>query len=143
MDKNTIEANRIYDTISTLLDEWGCEFRTDANQLTIIAEDLGTNSKSMLKFLINDDKYTLNIFSPTKISLPESLFDDVIVLLCDINSSLKYGNFTIELTTGDINYSYNLVYKESVISKESIEKMLNYIIATLEEYKPKLSILLK
>ncbi len=143
MDKNTIEAKRIYDTICTLFDEWGCEFRTDANLLTIVAEDLGVNSKSTLKFVINDDKYTLNILSSTKISLPESLFDDVIELLCDINSSLKYGNFIIELTTGDINYSYNLVYKESIISKESLEKMLNYIIATMEEYKPKLSIFLR
>ncbi len=129
-----IEAERVFDAFKSYLTERGMKFETFDQDLVIKITVRGEDLPQPTIIRVMEDRDIVQILSPVPYNMPEDKRPDAAIAAAVANYGLINGSFDFDMRDGEIRYRITHYYKDTVVTRNQVEYLLNCIWFTTDRY---------
>lgn len=133
-----IKAQKVYDTICSMLDAKDFNYESEIGSLEIETGIKGKDIPMPIKYVVHPERQIVSIYSPLPFDIDEDKRVDIALCLTVVNNHLVDGSFDYDLAKGHIAYRATACYIDSEIGENLFDYMLTMVATTVDEYNDKL-----
>lgn len=142
-EKNLQQAQKTFATLLSTMERrgWTC----DINQEDLMIEFSVTGDDLTMPFriMVDPGSQLVILYSGVPFNLPEEAIAEGALVLCIINDHLPDGSFDLDITTGRIAFRLTATFRESILSMDAFDYMLQCASTLVDDYNDKLLLLSK
>lgn len=138
-----MQAKRAYATVIAMMDNDNLKYSRDDENLRI---ELGFNTDDLdvnVKFMIDEERELVRIFSFLPFKFPEDKRIEGAVATCVANHGMVNGSFDYDFSDGEILFKLVNSYKGDCFSEEAARYMLSVVVSTVDNYNDRFFALAK
>lgn len=138
-----IQAKRAYATVIAMMDNDNLKYARDDENLRI---DLGFDTDDLevkIKFMIDEERELVRIFSFLPFKFPEDKRVEGAVATCVANHGMVNGSFDYDFSDGELLFKLVNSYKGDAFSEEAARYMLGVAVSTVDNYNDRFFALAK
>ena len=138
-----MQAMRAYATIIAMMDNDNLKYSRDDENLHI---DLGFDTEDLevkIKFVIDEERELVRIFSFLPFKFPEDKRVEGAVATCVANHGMVNGSFDYDFSDGELLFKLVNSYKGDCFSEEAARYMLGVAVSTVDNYNDRFFALAK
>ena len=138
-----MQAMRAYATIIAMMDNDNLKYSRDDENLHI---ELGFNTDDLdvkIKFVIDEERELVRIFSFLPFKFPEDKRVEGAVATCVANHGMVNGSFDYDFSDGELLFKLVNSYKGDCFSEEAARYMLGVAVSTVDNYNDRFFALAK
>ena len=129
-----MQAKRAYATVIAMMDNDNLKYSRDDENLRI---ELGFNTDDLdvnVKFMIDEERELVRIFSFLPFKFPEDKRIEGAVATCVANHGMVNGSFDYDFSDGEILFKLVNSYQGDCFSEEAARYMLSVVVSTVDNY---------
>ena len=138
-----MQAKRAYATVIAMMDNDNLKYKRDDENLRI---ELGFNTDDLdvnVKFVIDEERELVRIFSFLPFKFPEDKRVEGAVATCVANHGMVNGSFDYDFSDGEILFKLVNSYTGDCFSEEAASYMLSVVVSTVDKYNDRFFALAK
>ena len=138
-----IQAQRAYATVIAMMDSDNLKYARDDENLRI---ELGFDTDDLevkIKFVIDEERELVRIFSFLPFKFPEDKRIEGAVATCVANHGMVNGSFDYDFSDGELVFKLVNSYKGDSFSQEAAGYMLRTALGTVDNYNDRFFMLAK
>ena len=138
-----MQAKRAYATVIAMMDNDNLKYKRDDENLCI---ELGFNTDDLdvnVKFMIDEERELVRIFSFLPFKFPEDKRVEGAVATCVANHGMVNGSFDYDFSEGDLVFKCVDSYKGGDFTKETAKYMLDIVYGMVDKYNDRFFALAK
>ena len=136
-------ATTIYETLCETLDERNWKYARHDDDRVITFGVSGDDLPMDMIIICDADYQLVRLLSPFSFKVPQDKRVEMALATCHVNYQLADGSFDMDLGDGDLLFRLTSSFRESLISKEMLNYMINVSCSTIDEYNDKFLMICK
>lgn len=130
-------AKVVYETLCETLDERNWKYTRHDDDLVVSFGVSGDDLPMNMIMICDADYQLVRLLSPLSFKIPDDHRVELALATCHVNFKLADGSFDMDLGDGEILFRLTSSFRESLISKDMLNYMINVSCATIDEYNDK------
>lgn len=132
------QARNVFRTVCQTLDDRNWTYEKDEENLVVKCKVNGDDIPIFIKIIINVDLEIVSLYSHLPIEIPSKEIVPVAVAISAANLNMVNGNFDLNISNGNLLYRMASSFKESLLSKDMFEYMIDIACMTVDHYNDKI-----
>ena len=132
------EAQKVFETLCTALNNRGWRFQRDDSQFTVRYGVNGDDLPMEFVFKVDAERGVLLLFSVLSMNIKKEKAVEMAVAVSIINNVIVDGCFDFDIKNGRMHFRMTNSYIESIIGEELIEYMIDCSCSTVDDFNEKL-----
>ena len=141
VEKKIMEKN--YKLLCKMLDDKGWKYDTDAEKYKISCDVEGENGTYSVRMYLDDERAVAITWVFIDLKVPSSMQETMSLAINAINSYVIHGVFDYGQEKGNLLYRCTSTFRESIVSEEWFEYLLDVACVTTDNHLSKLRRLVK
>lgn len=136
-------ARSVYATICETFDDRNWSYDRDDEELIIRSGVQGDDLPMHLRIKVEPNLQIVSLYSHLPFDISEDDLVMMSVAVCAANLNMVNGNFDFNIRNGNLLFRMTSSFKESLLSKEMFEYMIDIACMTVDHYNDKFEMLVK
>ncbi len=137
------QARRVFKTACSVFDEKNFAYEKDEDELSISCTMKGDDLPVNINIQIQPRSYSVVVYSAMPYRILPDAKEKIAVAVSVVNWDLPDGNFDYDYKDESIMFRTSLCYKDSLISKEAFDYMIQIVCLSADEYNDKFLLIAK
>lgn len=143
-DQNVVkQAQAVYRSLCTMLDEDDWHYEKDEENLTISCNARGDDLSMALKVEVDAERQLVFLTSPMPFRVPQEKREAMAIAVSAANEPMVDGSFDYNYQTGSLLFRLTTTFRESLIGKDLFTYMMYVSCNTIDEYNDKFLLVCK
>ncbi len=142
-DAILMQTKRAMDTLCKVMDGREWTYDRDDEEHVVSISIHGDDLVIPLRIRFNTNLQLVTLYSPMEFEIPEDQIVNAAMAIAAINYGIVDGTFDLNVENGRMGYRMATSYRESLLSEEAFNFLIQFALHVVDEYNDKFLMLAK
>lgn len=138
-----VSANEVYQKLCAALDARSWTYEKEEEHLLVSFDVNGEDIPIRFLIRVDEERSLVSVMSPLPFDIPEEKRIEGALAVCAASNRLADGSFDYDLLDGSIVFRLTATYRDSVISEQLLQYMIDCTCFVVDEYNDRFLLLSK